>query len=71
MGYSEAEAIGKHINVIIPVEFRDKHIKDFCNANIEARRMGEQPYNIFGLRKNGEKFPAEATISELEEFGNW
>lgn len=70
-GYSEAEIIGESLNLLIPERFRAphvEHIRRFGESGVVARRMGERR-EIFGLRKNGEEFPAEASISHLEVGG--
>jgi PAS domain S-box-containing protein len=68
-GYSAAEAIGRHLNILIPARYRaghDGHLQRFAQAPETARRMGERR-EIFGLRANGTEFPAEASISKLVE----
>jgi len=66
-GYTKSEAVGTPLERLIPERFRPAHREHFaCFAAGEqsARRMGERR-EIFGLRKNGEEFPAEASISKV------
>ena len=68
-GYSAADAIGRHLNILLPPRCRaghDAHLQRFAKAPETARRMGERR-EIFGLRANGAEFPAEASISKLVE----
>lgn len=68
-GYSPADAIGRHLNILIPARYRaghDAHMQRFAQAPETARRMGERR-EIFGLRSDGTEFPAEASISKLVE----
>ncbi len=65
------EALGGPLDVFIPVRFRDSHkhhIKVFGETNSSQRSMGKlRP--ISGLRRNGEEFPIEASISQIEADG--
>ncbi len=66
-GYSEAEAIGRHLAILLPPRFRaahDAHLERFARSPVTSRRMGERR-EIFGLRSDGTEFPAEASISKL------
>jgi PAS domain S-box-containing protein len=66
-GWSAAELIGDTLDKLIPARFRPghgEHIRNFAKSSIDARRMGERR-EISGLRRNGEEFPAEASISKL------
>jgi len=68
-GYTAADAIGRHLNVLLPPRYRaghDAHMQRFARAPETSRRMGERR-EIFGLRANGTEFPAEASISKLVE----
>lgn len=68
-GYSKEEAIGLPLERLVPERFRDIHrraVERFAAGGEVARHMGT---NTFGLRKNGEEFPADATISKLEVAG--
>jgi len=70
-GYSAAEAIGQSLNILLPERFRaahQHHIVDFAEAEVTSRLMGERQA-IFGRRKNGQGFPAEASISKFELDG--
>ena len=70
-GYSKAELIGEPIHTLIPERFRrahEGHIRDFTEATEATRRM-RQRQEISALRKGGEEFPAEASISRLELGG--
>ncbi|MGE3759723.1 MAG: PAS domain S-box protein [Pseudobdellovibrionaceae bacterium] len=71
-GYSKEEAIGQSLDILIPERFRATHrqiVNRFANGEQVARHVGEQDKGIFGLRKSGEEFPAEAAISKLEIGG--
>jgi PAS domain S-box-containing protein len=66
-GYSKAEAIGQPLEMLIPERFRmahRAHIARFAAGEESSRKMGERQ-DVFGLRKNGEEFPAEASISRV------
>jgi PAS domain S-box-containing protein len=70
-GYSAQEVLGKPLDLLIPEQFRPRHhlhVRAFGDSSIVARRMGERG-QIAGLRKTGEEFPAEASISKYEVNG--
>ena len=62
------EAIGKSLDKFIPSGYRaihKKHIEKFGRTGISTRVMGAiNP--ISGLRNDGEEFPIEASISQVE-----
>ena len=67
-GYTRAEAIGAPLEILIPERFREvhrRHVERFAESEAVSRRMGEQGVAISGLRKSGEEFPADASISRL------
>ena len=67
-GYAEAEVVGTPLSRLLPNRFRDahaQHLHDFAAGPDVARRMGERRA-IYGLRRDGTEFPAEASISRLE-----
>lgn len=66
-GYTAADAIGRHLAILLPPRFRaahDAHMERFAQSATTSRRMGERR-EIFGLRSDGTEFPAEASISKL------
>ena len=66
-GYVASEVIGEHLNLLIPERFRSghpRHVAQFAAGSETARLMGHRR-EVAGLRKNGEEFPAEASISKL------
>jgi PAS domain S-box-containing protein len=70
-GYSEAEVLGKPLEILIPENFRQTHkahLQAFAQSPVMARKMGERR-EILGRRKNSEQFSAEASISKLELGG--
>lgn len=65
-GYHAAEVLGKPLELLLPRELAKLHAKEvraFADGQDEARRMGQRR-QIFGRRKNGEIFSAEASISK-------
>ncbi|NHC36967.1 response regulator [Scytonema millei] len=70
-GYSAAEAIGQPLDLLLPKRFaiaHRQHVTEFGQSPNLARRMGERR-EIYGYRKDGTEFPAEASISKLNLGG--
>ncbi len=70
-GHSKRDVLGESLDILIPERFRDPHREDvraFAASGVAARRMGNRQ-TIYGLRKDGSEFPAEASIAQLDESG--
>ena len=70
-GYSASEVAGQPLDLLIPDRFHvahNRHIDDFGRDREVSRRMGERR-SIFGRRKGGAEFPAEASIARLDIEG--
>lgn len=70
-GYTAHEVLGLPLDLLLPARFTEahrQHIRDFSAGAVAARRMGERR-EVFGRRKDGTEFPAEAAISRLTEGG--
>lgn len=72
-GYTNEQAIGQPLSLLLPERFHDihrKHIQNFAGTGQTRRRMGRLGM-IFGRRADGEEFPIEASISQVAtEKGN-
>ncbi|MEX2376068.1 MAG: PAS domain S-box protein [Dehalococcoidia bacterium] len=71
-GYSPAEVLGQPLEILIPEPHRPdhaEHVRRFARSGVAARQMGERG-EITGRRKDGEVFPAEASISQLTVGGS-
>jgi PAS domain S-box-containing protein len=67
----QQDAVGAPLAWFIPDRFRvahATHVKRFGETGVVSRRMGEQRI-VMGLRRNGEEFPIDASISQLPESG--
>jgi PAS domain S-box-containing protein len=67
-GYEKAEILGHSLNVLLPEQFRGRHaeyVRAFGESAETARLMGHRR-EVFGLRKDGKSFAAEASILKLD-----
>ena len=65
------EAVGAPLEWFIPERFRANHrelVRGFGETGPASRRMGHARV-VRGLRRNGEEFPIEASISQIVERG--
>jgi PAS domain S-box-containing protein len=70
-GYSAAEVMGLPLDTLLPgrlVDTHRRHIQQFSQSPVSARRMGERG-EIMGRRRDGYEFPAEASISKIAVDG--
>ena len=70
-GYRSSEIIGRPLDILIPEKYRKAHrghLAEFAKTSDDSRQMNERG-EIFGLRKDGGEFPAEASIARLEVSG--
>jgi PAS domain S-box-containing protein len=65
-GYSRAELLGQPVEILIPSELRDAHVKHRANfyASPVARPMGIG-IDLVGRRKDGSKFPIEIELNPI------
>jgi len=64
-GYKAHEALGQHIDLLIPVHLRGAHRSSmgaFSERAPQSRSMSPQ-VEVIGLRADGSEFPIESTIS--------
>jgi PAS domain S-box-containing protein len=69
-GWSRDEALGAPLATFIPERFRrahGEHVARFGDAGTTSRRMGGALRIVTGLRRNGEEFPIDASISQVVE----
>jgi PAS domain S-box-containing protein len=72
-GYARDEVLGRELGMLLPARMRDKYrqrvaawiAEPQAEPNSGARQMGEGQVTITAVRKSGEEFFAEATISKV------
>jgi len=67
-GYAAAELIGKPLDLLLPqrlAQAHQKHVEEFATSPEISRAMAQRR-EVFGRRKDGHEFPAEASISKLK-----
>ena len=68
-GYQAQEIIGQPLDILLPKVFRQvhrHHINNFGQSREQSRTMAQRNSNVFGRRKDGHEFAAEASIAKLE-----
>lgn len=68
---SREQALGSPLDWFIPDRYRSghgEHVSQFGQTGASSRRMGADRI-ITGLRRNGEEFPIDASISHVSEHG--
>jgi PAS domain S-box-containing protein len=66
-GYARSELLGQPVEMLVPERFREAH-RSYRAGYFTDRRtrpMGAG-VDLFGLRRNGEEFPAEISLSSIE-----
>jgi protein-histidine pros-kinase len=66
-GYSRDELLGESVDLLVPERFRRRHPghRESYLAEAHVRPMGAD-LELYGLRKNGEEFPVEISLSPIE-----
>ena len=67
-GYTTDELISRSIHLLLPPRFREKHkeyLLGFLESDYNELPMGRRG-EIFGYRKDGSEFPAQASIAKIE-----
>ena len=67
-GWPSEQVIGQSLERLMPARFQaehSRHVSRFGQTGVTSRRMGDGTV-IYGLRANGEEFPMDASISQLQ-----
>jgi PAS domain S-box-containing protein len=68
-GYQAQEIMGQPLDILLPKTFRQvhrHHIHLFAQLTKNSRKMAERNTNVYGRRKDGHEFPAEASVAKLQ-----
>ena len=71
-GYSNAEMMGRNLEIVVPPKFREAHRNGFARfVETGGGPMVGKIYEVTALRKDGTEFPIELGISGLLLKGRW
>ena len=63
-GYSEVEMVGQNLDLLIPDDLYSLHVAGVKRASVDGKhKYDDKPVEIRGLRKGGEEFPLEMSLS--------
>ena len=67
-GWPALQVMGRPLDMLLPKRFRTmhrQHVGQFGSTGVTSRRMGDRTV-LLGLRANGEEFPIDASISQVD-----
>jgi PAS domain S-box-containing protein len=71
-GHSSKDMLGQPLDLLLPERhraLRRSQVREYANSPAEQRRMGILA-GLMGIRANGEEFPIEASLSQVESSGH-
>lgn len=71
-GHSSQDMIGQPLGLLLPERHRQLRlgqVREYANSPVEQRRKGMLA-GLLGVRANGEEFPIEASLSQVESSGH-
>jgi PAS domain S-box-containing protein len=71
-GYSASQVLGQPLDILLPESAREAHhghLERFRHMTVDSRRMSDRG-RVWGRRRSGDLFPAEASISKLTVAGS-
>ena len=71
-GYEKEELIDQKVEVLLPSEFKESHVgnRDNYAKRPERKQMGAGR-DLYGLKKNGDKFPIEISLNHMTIEGEF
>ncbi|PTL35310.1 hypothetical protein CLG94_10410 [Candidatus Methylomirabilis limnetica] len=71
-GYTEAQAMGQPMTLLIPERYREGHLAGMHRIRSGAEpRLAGKTVELHGLRQDGSEFPLELTLARWESAGGW
>ena len=67
-GYATEEVVGRPLQMLMPERFRDRHeagLRRYVESG-ESRVVGKGAIELAGLRRSGEEFPLELSLSAMD-----
>lgn len=70
-GHSAKEAVGQHVHMLVPHEFRNEHTEIFSKSThiSKPQNLGTNR-KLFGLHKDGQTFPVSVGLTSMRYDGN-
>lgn len=71
-GYEASEVLGRDVSMLVPHRLRQRHarlLSEFASGSEQSTMLGRRE-ELVGLRKSGEEFPAQASLSKRTVEGH-